>query len=53
MVMFSFLFHKQDDLTVFGVALMGRGHLSCLFRNLRLQKEMLDTGCEEAASETV
>lgn len=43
----------NDLLTVFGMALLGRGHSSCLFSNSTLWKEMLDTGCKEAASEAV
>lgn len=42
----------NDLLTVFGMALPGRGHSSYLFSNFTLQK-MLDTGCEEAVSVTV
>lgn len=42
----------NDLLTVFGMALQGRGHSSYLFSNFTLQK-MLDTGCEEAVSEAV
>lgn len=42
----------NDLLTVFGVALQGRGHSSYLFSNFTLQK-MLDTGCEEVVSEAV
>lgn len=40
----------NDLLTVFGMALLGRGHLSYLLNNFTLQK-MLYTVCEEAASE--
>lgn len=39
----------NDLLTVFGMALVGRGHSSCLFNNFALRKEAL----EEAASEAV
>lgn len=42
----------NDLLTIFGMALPGREHSSYLFSNFTLQK-MLDTGCEEAASEAV
>lgn len=40
----------NDLLTVFGMALPGRGHSSYLLGNFTLQK-MLYAGCEEAASE--
>lgn len=43
----------NDLLTVLGMALVGREHSSCLFSNFTLWKEMLDTGCKEAASEMV